>query len=42
MRQERQRAAEQTLAEDPNVRALKEKLGAKLVKDSIRVKEQTR
>ena len=42
LREEKLQAAEQAIAEDPNVQALKEKLGATLVKDSIRVREQTR
>jgi DNA polymerase-3 subunit gamma/tau len=42
LREEKLQAAEQAITEDPNVQALKEKLGATLVKDSIRVREQTR
>ena len=37
--EEKQRAAEQALAEDPNVQALQEKFGATIVKESIRVRD---
>ena len=37
---EKHRAAEQALAEDPNVQALQEKFGATIVKESIRVRDQ--
>ncbi|MDJ0956045.1 MAG: DNA polymerase III subunit gamma/tau [Arenicellales bacterium] len=36
---EKHRAAEQALAEDPNVQALQEKFGATIVKESIRVRD---
>lgn len=39
VRQEKLQAAEQAISQDPNVQALKEQLGATLVKDSIRIRE---
>jgi len=42
VQEEKMRVAERAISEDPNVQALKDKLGATLVKDSIRVREQTR
>jgi len=39
VREEKMQAAETAISEDPNVQALKEKLGATLVRDSIRVRE---
>ena len=38
--EERQQAAEQAIAEDPNVRAIQEKFGATIIKESIRVRDQ--
>ena len=42
VQEENRRAAELEISEDPNVQALQDKLGATLVKESIKVREQTR